>query len=562
MSDNSNKNSEDTKKDYLKKTLYSISLIVVVSMFSKVLNLGCNIFLARLINKETYGIAKVYLEFAMALILYFPRETIRKSGQKFCPDNYNEDKEKANFFEVCQLNWILVIIFAVFSLPLYTCFVNFGGEGLAEVKLHLLIYILMGNLEIIIEPIIVYLNIKIENHHKIACTTTANYLRILSNLFLAYLFGFQLWSFTISRIISTTFYVSYMLYVGLYKLKIPINILLPDFKKIKSILFDIIFKSKNEKSNDHKYEYYTLSPYLKETFYSFVKTTILKMVLTHTEKFSLSFFLTLSEADKGEYSFISDNFSIIMRYILEPIEENFYNFINRVKESKSYATKDDVKLIQDQKTINNRVYLLKILKISIRFMLLFGVLLMGYVFIIGREVITFVYTDKWSTNSSIAILKSFSVYVAIISINGIVEAFANATYTARMMNKYNMFMIYNSIMLIVFCIVFSQFNIIGLIIANGLTMLFRISVHFYLIFSIDDKRPLPTILSFMKSSFFKVRSLMIIIVCLICVYQVRSLITRLFTKVMVSGLIFLINCGSIFLIERYEFREIFKSNAN
>ena len=226
-------------------------MIVLVSIVSKILNLVCNIFLARLINKETYGIAKVYLEFAFTLLLYFPREAIRKTAQKFCPDNQSEEKEKANFEEVCQLNWVLVIIFSIFSLPLFSCFINFGGEGLSEVKLHLLIYILSANLEMIIEPIIIYLNMKIENEHKLAGFTLGNYSRILSNLFFAYFFGFQLWSFTLSRVISTTIYVSYILYIGLFKFQIPLRLILPKFTKIKNIILGYVGRRKIHYENSH-----------------------------------------------------------------------------------------------------------------------------------------------------------------------------------------------------------------------------------------------------------------------------------------------------------------------
>jgi len=559
MSDETKKLSEEKTKNYLMKTLYSISVIVLVSILSKVINLGCNIFLARLINKETYGIAKVYLEFAFTLLLYFPRETIRKTAQKFCPDNHNEEKEKANFEEICQVNWILVFIFSLFSLPLYSCFLNYGSEGVADVKLHLLIYITCANLEMMVEPIIVYLNIKIENHHKIVGVTLASYSRIISNLFFAYFFGFQLWSFTLSRMISSFLYISYMIYVGLFKFKIPLSILMPNLLKIKHIIFDYLTKPKPHTDDIRsKDEYYTLSPYLKETFLSFVKTTILKMVLTHTEKFSLSFFLTLSEANKAEYSFICDNFSIIMRYILEPIEENFFNFINRVKESKTYVVDKSFECDQEQKNKSNRDYLLKILKISLRFMLIFGALLIGYVFIIGREVITFVFTDKWSTDSSILILKSYSIFVAIISINGIVEAFANATYSSSSMNRYNMFMIYNSIILVTFSIVFSQFNIIGLIIANAITMLIRITVHFYLILSTDEREPLRSIMNLIYSALFKLRSFLMIVISLIGVYYVKIIFSRLFIKVLLSGCIFVLNCGILFLMERSEFKEAFQ----
>src|SRR5690606_13765891 len=122
------------------------------------------------------------------------------------------------------------------------------------------------------------------------------------------------------------------------------------------------------------------------------------------------FFLKLSDTDKAEYSFIVDNFAVITRQVLEPIEENFYNVVNKIK---SYNS-------------GNNDYSSSTLKLYLRIMLIFGSLLVGYVYAVGTESVIFVFTHKWATESTIRILRVYSIYIAIISFNGIMEAHSNA----------------------------------------------------------------------------------------------------------------------------------------
>ena len=49
------------------------------------------------------------------------------------------------------------------------------------------------------------------------------------------------------------------------------------------------------------------------------------------------------------------------------------------------------------------------------------------------------------------------------SINGIIEAYANATNNTQQMNSYNFLMIINSVLLVLFMAVFSRIDISGLI---------------------------------------------------------------------------------------------------
>jgi O-antigen/teichoic acid export membrane protein len=547
----SNKSNEDSKaQGYMLKTLKNTSMVVVVSILTKIVNLVCNIFLARKISKHAYGIAKVYLEFAFLLLLYFPRETIRKSAQKFCPHHENEELEEKNFKQTVQLYWMLDLLFLILSIPLYLGFVFFSGEALDDLHIHLIIYIISANIELIVEPVIIYMNMKIENNNKLAAATLGNYTRVLSNCLFAYLFGFDLLSFTLSRILASGAYVSFLIYCAIYKYKLDSKTLLPDFGKIKKMTLELFKKDHEHSDKETQGE---LDPKLKEIFLSFVRTNILKMILTYTEKMILSFYLDFSESDKAEYSFVVDNFAIIIRYFLEPTEESFYNLINKVKTKKSDENKNEKK----DTTFN-------LLKLCIRFMSIFGILMFAYIQISGKEVITLVFTEKWGNPSTFKILKFYSLYVGIISINGIVEAYSNAMYSSAKMNTYNLFMIINSTLLIFLCIFLTKYEIIGLIYANSIMMILRIGFNVHLILSeTKGEDNSNKYLNFIKSCSIKFSTLASTLLCVIILNylkQIEIISSKNFFVVSVTGVVFLINVFLIYLLEKRNFRELMKMN--
>ena len=95
---------------FFHKTLKNTLSAFFLSLISTVVNFTCNIPLLRNVSKESYGIVKVHLELAFTLINFIPRETIRRSSQKFCPDK-NPQKEKQKYIIVSQINYIFFFAF-------------------------------------------------------------------------------------------------------------------------------------------------------------------------------------------------------------------------------------------------------------------------------------------------------------------------------------------------------------------------------------------------------------------------------------------------------------------
>ena len=533
---NNDENPDNNIDTIFNKTLKNTSSVLVLSLLSKLINILCNIILVRHISKEAYGTAKIYLEFIFILICSFPIDTIRKTSQKFCPDENNE-KETKKYYIVCQLYSLIYIPMIIYCFLLFFGFILFDSSGtMKENYIHLIIYIISGMLEILAEPIILYMNLHMENI--LIGKTFGNFVRIIANVIFVVYFKLNLGSFTCARFVGSFCYLCYFLFLGKFKYKLHFLEFIP--KNIK------IFFSKKE---------YLLNGIdirvLKSIFYQFVGLTLLNMVLSNCENVILSFVLKKSNEEKSEYSFIVENFGIITRLILRPLEDTFYNLINKLKNtSKS----------------NDIIY--DVLHLFIKFFCFFGILLISYYFLGGNDLIELVYSRKWATNITEKIGCAYAIYISIIAINGIIECFANATNDSSQMNLSYILLTSNSVFLVILMLLISNWDICSLIFANGLSMLLRINGNLYIIFcgkkekkeeKNDEKEDNKKygnnlyfdIKNFQKNCFMSNYSIIITIFCVIIGKGIKQYIgsRRLVFKIGIYGFIGFINICFIFLLE-------------
>ena len=534
----------------LSKTLKNTSSVFIISIISKIISLLCNIILVRHISKDAYGTAKIYLEFALSLICFFPRETIRKTAQKFCPDK-DSNKELKKFYLVSQLYSLIFLPMIIYSFLLFFGFITFDSSGnMKQNFIHLIIYIFAGLIELLVEPIILYMNLNMENI--LIGLTIGDSIRIISNVTFVVCFKMDLGSFTFSRLLGSICYLLYFLYLGKFKYKL-------DFAKFIPKNYKIFFNNR-EKIVDG----INISP-LKDILFQFIKLTLLNMVLSNCENLILSFVIKNTNEEKGEYSFIIENFSIITRLILKPIEDTFFNLINKLK---SYDNKNE-----DKNNDDDKVLIIDILKLFIKCLSIFGTLLICYYFLCGKELIELVYSKKWATNITDKIGCAYSIYISIISINGVVECFANATNNSDQMNISYVLLTLNSILLVLFMFLLSSWDTCGLILANAISMIFRINGNLYIIFcgkkeisnknKDDDDKKYNNILiydikSFQKNCFLSNPSLILTLLCIIFGNIIKKYIEKklIIIKCAIFGLIGMINVGFIGLCEYKSIKNI------
>ena len=573
------------RKTMLKNSVYSATVFLILSLVSKVVTFFFNVLLLREVNKEFYGIAKVYFEFIFSLLVFFPKETVRRACQKFSSE-VTSDEEELNRLEDCtRLCWLVNYLTYFLSVVVFYCFVYFAPT-LENYKLHLMLYVLSANLELLVEPIMLYINLRIDTNIKFFSSTIINYSKaILTYYFMVW--GYGIAAFTIARVISCLLFCGFLLLVGYFKY--------PNFRRL--IWPVCSYQNLLDINKD-------LIGYFMGNF----KVSSLKMILIYTERFVLSFFLDLSEEQKGEYSFIVDNFTILIKCFLEPAEEIFYNIISKVKnnfqdrlceESNPNSMRDiadntfedfeykfkNLNLFNDLKqspkiskkgscdTSSNQTdpsVHSKLLKIAVRFMMIFGILLTAYLLIVGKEVITIVFTEKWATLSVIRLTKMYALYITLMAINVVMEGYLNAIYPTEKIGAYLFFMICNSFLLIFLSIYLTINDSAGLIMANALALSFRIIVNLYFILSeskliqkiksnsLSWYDILTEIVQFFQKAFINKLSWFSVIICLgiIRFIQHKSQEDSDFFIIICTGVVLSFNVLIIWLLEKNNFQKV------
>ena len=497
---------------FFKKTLRNTISAFFLSLINTVVNFICNIPLLRIISKESYGIVKIHLELAFALVNYVPRESIRRTSQKFCPDK-DPKKEEEKYFIVCQINLLILFFVSILSVIIFFCFMFFtDSDKLHDNFIQLVIYIICALIELLIEPVILYMNLHVEN--KFFPITISSLSRVTTNTIFVWLFGMDLWAFTLSRVIGTSVYMTYICSLGLFKYKINFARFIP--KDFKSLIFG------NFTSNGIN------TKYLRQVYFEFVKLTILNFILFRCQNLILSFGIKSSNEEKGDYSFINQNYSLVSRFLLEPIIDAFYNLVNKikyinnkseqpslenseenlqvvpkkdesmkteesrltenkVKKADDLEKKDDEEEPQEKKDKEpdkevNYFITIKLLQLFLKIFTYIGILIIPYYLLVGTEFMGMIYGKKWETNDIDKIGDCYSYYVVFAAALDLIKSFANATNDIRQMKLSNYSLYINSIALLFLMYIFSKWDICGLIIANVISAILLINCYLYIVF--------------------------------------------------------------------------------
>ena len=161
----------------------------------------------------------------------------------------------------------------------------------------------------------------------------------ISNTVFAVFFHLDLWSFTLSRIIGSLVYLLYILYLGYFKYKINFREFIPN---------DICLLIRGQKKDDINVKY------LRTILFQFMRLNLLNLVIQNCEGLILSFVIKNLEEEKSDYSFVSQNFSLLLRFFVEPVTDGFYILVNKLKymEKKKKNKEVNQEVNQDIKDIN------------------------------------------------------------------------------------------------------------------------------------------------------------------------------------------------------------------
>ena len=435
------------------------------------------------------------------------------------------------------------------------------SDRLHENYIQLMVYIFCGLLENAIEPVIMYMNLHMEN--KFLPITISSISRVVSNSFFVAVLGMDLWGFTLSRIVGTTVYISYIFSLGIFKYKLKFSNFIP--RDIKYLVCGT--EIKNE----------TNIAYLREILYQFLKLNLLNLILSRCQNVVLSFVVKSTDEEKSDYSFISQNYGLITRFLLEPIIDAFYNLVNKIKhieprnekllnedsdmngkvspetsvnlnletnkiqleegETKNDKNDSDKKIIEveskeeidkkeskKEKEINYDLTI-KLLQLFIKIFSYVGVLMIPYYLLIGTEIVGVIYGKRWQNNTIDKIGDCFSYYVVVEAVSNLIKNYANATNDSHQMNLSYLSLVINAVILYLLMYLLSKWDICGLIVSNEFSSVFLINFNLYIVFCGKVTNILVNILQkssifsevnyFIKKCFITKSSIVLTTICLV-----------------------------------------------
>ena len=216
----------------------------------------------------------------------------------------------------------------------------------------------------------------------------------------------------------------------------------------------------------------------------------------------------------------------------------------------------------------NIFLILKVLKLFLKIFLFFGIILIAYYILFGINIIELIYGKKWANPNIDKIGDSYTYYIAIISIANIFESFGNAMNNSRQMDLAYISLILNSFILILFMIIFSKWDICGIIMANVLSSLFIINSHLFIVFcGKKEKKQIETVAyqsfideikSFQKDCFISTKSIIATIILMVIGFLIKKMILiKSLYICLVCGFIAVINCCLILFFEHKDFKNNF-----
>ncbi|KAG1659674.1 Protein RFT1 [Nymphon striatum] len=429
----------------LKVAAKSASYNIIFQMLMRIMTFILNAFILRYVSEEVLGVINVRLLLLYTTIQFLSRESFRRA----CITNL----ENQELRQTVNVLWLIVPISSICGCCMGYIWLNVltppSLEITSEYHIGVISVVIAVIIEAIAEPLFVIMQKLLFVKIRVFIEGTMLLIRTITLSILVQIYPRSgVWDFSCAIILGSIGYLLIYFFYVFYCIRNNSNNEFP-LKKTSDILPTKI----SEKP--------LFDARILALVKSFFKQGVLKQLLT-----------------EGIYDVVNNLGSLAARFIFAPIEESSYLFFTQMvprgfKPSEKDSKHSKVSLAAS--VLEHLVKMMTLLSITI--------LTFGYFY---SPLLLHIYGGiKLSSGIGPTLLRFHCLYIVLLAINGITEAFVFASMTQKEVDQYNHKMVLFAIIFITLSLCFtSWFGSVGFILANCGNMCLRIAhslyyIHFY-----------------------------------------------------------------------------------
>lgn len=464
--------------------LRGASLLIILQIASRAITFVANQLLLRFLTAQLLGVS-AQLEVYYLSVLFFARESLRVAVQRQGTGDDGGDSQSNNRGEgsgsqsvvnIAQLAPALGLASSLGLGWVYLRYVDAATASTPYLDTALRIYGVAALIELLSEPAFVVLQYRLRFGPRAAAESIATFLRCLVT------FGAANWGWKQSLDLGVlpfalgqlAYGVGLLAVYGWYGSRLAS---VEGFSLLPRRVGEDVVKGTAKKASPTE-ERYALGYFYVPTLQlasSLMSQSLVKHVLTQGDTFLVS---VLSDPQsQGVYALANNYGGLLARLVFQPIEESSRNYFSKLLSlTSSSAAKEEA----DEKGASSKVRVQKA-QADLQALLKFYVLLSVVVVAIGPYaaplLVQIVAGPRWSGSGAGSVLARYCLYIPLLAVNGVAEAFVSSVATKSEVHRQSLWMG-------VFSLAFAMagfvslrildLGAVGLVYANGMNMLCRI----------------------------------------------------------------------------------------
>ncbi|KAI8964262.1 Rft-1-domain-containing protein [Daldinia sp. FL1419] len=456
--------------------VHGASLLIVLQIASRAITFVANQLLLRFLTAQLLGVS-TQLEVYYLSVLFFARESLRVAIQRqespstsnsydgqSSPENARDSQSVVN---IAHLSLLLGLVASSGLGWAYLRYVDVATAATPYLGVALRIYAVAAIIELLSEPAFVILQYRLRFGPRAAAESIATFMRCLVT------FGAANWAWKKGLEIGVLpFALGQLAYgMGLLGVYAWCGAYLASAEG-----FSLFLRTssplqpeagKGTKTTQALGADYVLGYFYRPTLqlaYSLTAQSFVKHLLTQGDTFLVS--ILSDPGSQGVYALANNYGSLLARLVFQPIEESSRNYFS--------------KLLSSANSSPERRAVLKArsdLRALLRFYVLLGVVVVTVGPFAAPLLVQIVAGAKWSASGAGAVLARYCLYIPLLAINGVAEAFVSSVATESEVHRQSLWM---GIFSLAFGIAgFISLQVLdlgaaGLVYANSINMLCRI----------------------------------------------------------------------------------------